>query len=216
MDQEKIDLIRKLFVFGFIKTDFKNPFTFNSRWRSPIYSNIRGCRTKPVVMNLILDLLKNVFISNESEIVMGVYNGAAAFSERLAQILDVPSGYVVSKEKRGSHGLDDLIVGNVKGKRVMLIEDVISTATSILNDKKIIRDAGADEIFCVSILDYCLPGAMLHPSMSTGYLTLLTIHDLMPELKKQLSLKEIVLLKSWIADPEHWYDKHKDELVELV
>jgi len=211
--QKKEKLIELILKYGIIKTNFKMPITFKSGIKSPIYCDFRGTRAYPDLNNLIIDSLDDIFIDKDFDVIMSVYSGAATYGERLSHVLELPSAYVRSDAKMKDYGLGKLIEGaDVSGKRVFLIEDLISTAGSIIENAQIIKKSGASKVFCVSIFSYEMQKVKEEFKTSGfDYTPLLTISDLLPFLKLSLSEYEYGSLVDWISDPEGWFDRHKLE-----
>lgn len=208
-----IDQIIKLVLeHGIIKTNFRQPITFKSGIRSPIYCNFRETAAYPKLISLIIQAFKEKFFHQQDfDVIMGVYSGAASYAERLAGELNLPSAWVRPGSTVKNYGLGKLIEGaDVSGKRVLLIEDLISTGGSIIENAKIIKNAGAAEVICVSIFTYGMQRSIEEfKEADLKYESLLTIHDLLPQLKNTILGKEFEMLESWITDPKKWFDNYK-------
>ena len=85
--------------------------------------------------------------------IAGVEAGGLTHSAALAYRLNVPTIYVRQRAK--TYGdLDRIEGGSVKGKRVLIIEDHISTGLSCLDAIKTLREEGAIVTDCVSITNF--------------------------------------------------------------
>lgn len=212
MQKEK--LIELILKYGIIKTNFKKPITFKSGIKSPIYCDFRATRAYPDLNNLIIQSLDDTFrVVEDLDVIMSVYSGAATYGERLAHVLEMPSAYVRPDAKMKDYGLGKLIEGaSVVDKRIFLIEDLMSTAGSIIENAQIIKKSGATEVFCVPIFSYEMQRAKDEFQASGfSYTPLITIRDLLPFLKDSLIESEYESLVDWISDPEGWFDRHKLE-----
>ena len=86
---------------------------------------------------------------------MGTATAGIPHAAIAATILNMPMGYVRADAK--SHGRNNKIEGaNPKGKKVVVIEDLISTAGSSIEVVEALREAGADVLGIVSIFTYNL------------------------------------------------------------
>ena len=84
---------------------------------------------------------------------MGTSTAGIAHAAIVATIMDKPMGYVRSGAK--DHGRTNQIEGKLeKGQKVVVVEDLISTAGSCIEVVKVLREAGADVLGVVSIFTY--------------------------------------------------------------
>ena len=131
------------------------PFTWASGIKSPIYCDNRLILTSPearkVVEEAIAETVKEKF--PEAEVLMGTSTAGIAHAAIAAWILDMPMGYVRSSNK--DHGRGNRIEGRLlPGQKVVVIEDLISTAGSCIEVVEALREAGADVLGVVSIFTY--------------------------------------------------------------
>ena len=131
------------------------PFTWASGIKSPIYCDNRLILTAPsarkVVEEAIAETVKEKF--PEVEVLMGTSTAGIAHAAIAAWILDKPMGYVRGGNK--DHGRGNRIEGKLeKGQKVVVIEDLISTAGSCIEVVEALREAGADVLGVVSIFTY--------------------------------------------------------------
>ena len=133
----------------------EDPFTWASGIKSPIYCDNRLVLTAPKVRNLveqgIAETVKQYY--PDCEVLMGTSTAGIAHAAIAADILDMPMGYVRSSAK--DHGRTNQIEGKLeKGEKVVVVEDLISTAGSALDCVKVLREAGAEVLGIVSIFTY--------------------------------------------------------------
>lgn len=141
-----------------IKAVFLNPadpFTWASGIKSPIYCDNRLILTSPkarkVVEEAIAKTVKEKF--PEAEVLMGTSTAGIAHAAIAAWLLDMPMGYVRGGNK--DHGRQNRIEGRLEpGQKVVVIEDLISTAGSCIEVVEALREAGADVLGVVSIFTY--------------------------------------------------------------
>ena len=89
----------------------------------------------------------------EAEVLMGTSTAGIAHAAITATILDLPMGYVRSGAK--DHGRGNRIEGRLeKGQKVVVIEDLISTAGSCIEVVEALREAGAEVLGVASIFTY--------------------------------------------------------------
>ncbi len=137
----------------FLRPD--DPFTWASGIKSPIYCDNRLILTAPaardIVEHAIADTVKAQY--PEAEVLMGTSTAGIAHAAIAADILDLPMGYVRGSAK--DHGRTNRIEGKLTpGEKVVIIEDLISTAGSCIETAEALREAGAEVLGVVSIFTY--------------------------------------------------------------
>ena len=133
----------------------EEPFTWASGIKSPIYCDNRLTLSSIPVRNDVEEGLAEIVRTKfpEAEILMGTSTAGIAHSAITATILNLPMGYVRSGAK--DHGRGNQIEGRLeKGQKVVVIEDLISTAGSCIEVVNILREAGADVLGVASIFTY--------------------------------------------------------------
>ena len=137
----------------FLRPD--EPLTWASGIKSPIYCDNRLILTAPaardIVEHAIADTVKEKY--PEAEVLMGTSTAGIAHAAIAADILDLPMGYVRGSAK--DHGRTNRIEGKLTpGEKVVIIEDLISTAGSCIETAEALREAGAEVLGVVSIFTY--------------------------------------------------------------
>lgn len=128
----------------FLKPD--DPFTWASGIKSPIYCDNRLTLTSPMVRNDVEEGLASLIQENfpGTEVLMGTST---------ADILGLPMGHVRGSSK--DHGRKNQIEGRlIKGQKVVVVEDLISTGGSVIEVVNVLREAGAIVLGIVSIFTY--------------------------------------------------------------
>ncbi len=211
--KQRKDLIEKIFKRGIVGTNFLKPITFKSRIRSWIYCDWRKACGYPDLMddikNGLTEIVRTAPITADA--VFGVATGAIPHATLLAQHLKLPFGYVRPDAKAKNYGLGKRVEGtDVKGKVVLLVEDLNSTATSMIENAAILKEEGAAEVILLSIFTYNMAEANANIENSgLRYYSLLSINDLLPYLKEQLDTDQFISATDWIQDPREWFDKYK-------
>ncbi|QOS39655.1 orotate phosphoribosyltransferase [Treponema rectale] len=134
-----------------------DPFTWASGIKSPIYCDNRLTLSYPEVREVIEEGLKATIEKyySEVEVLEGTSTAGIAHAAIVAQKMNLPMGYVRSGHK--DHGRGNQIEGlSPKGKKVVVVEDLISTGGSSLEVVDILREEGADVLGIVSIFTYGL------------------------------------------------------------
>ena len=131
------------------------PFTWASGIKSPIYCDNRltlsDVKVRRDVENALAELIRKNF--PECEMVMGTATAGIAHAAIVGEILSLPMGYVRASAK--DHGRTNQIEGKCEpGTKVVVVEDLISTAGSSLEAVKVLRDNGIEVLGMVSIFTY--------------------------------------------------------------
>ncbi|MBX5318018.1 orotate phosphoribosyltransferase [Staphylococcus caprae] len=135
-------------------------YTWSSGIKSPIYCDNRITLGYPLVRNAIRDGLARLIEKHfsEVEIVSGTATAGIPHAAYLSEKMELPMNYVRSKSK--SHGKQNQIEGaKSEGKKVVVIEDLISTGGSSVTAVEALRDSGADVLGVVAIFTYGLKKA---------------------------------------------------------
>jgi orotate phosphoribosyltransferase len=133
----------------------QEPFTWASGIKSPIYCDNRLTLSYPKVRGKIENALKKTIETEypDCEMLMGTSTAGIPHAAITAQLMELPMGYVRSSEK--SHGLGNRIEGKLEtGQKVVVIEDLISTAGSVIEVVEALREAGAEVLGIASIFTY--------------------------------------------------------------
>lgn len=137
----------------FLRPD--QPFTWASGIKSPIYCDNRLVLTAPAVREAVEKGIAQVVGTEfpDCEVLMGTATAGIAHAAIAGYLLGMPMGYVRSGAK--DHGRANRIEGKLDaGAKVVVVEDLISTAKSSLETVDALREAGADVLGMVSIFTY--------------------------------------------------------------
>ena len=132
-----------------------DPFTWASGIKSPIYCDNRLTLTAPEVRTQVENGLMQVVKENypDCEVLMGTSTAGIAHAAIVGHLMGLPMGYVRGSAK--DHGRTNQIEGKlIPGQKVVVIEDLISTAGSAVDTVQVLRDAGAEVLGIASIFTY--------------------------------------------------------------
>jgi orotate phosphoribosyltransferase len=191
-----------------IKLQPSNPFTWASGWKSPIYCDNRKTLSFPEVRSFIRDsfasMLKELY--PEAELIAGVATGAIAHGALVADVLGLPFVYVRSGAKE--HGLGNQIEGYfIKGQKVVVIEDLISTGGSSLNAVRALREAGCEVLGMLAIFTYEFKKSSDGFASENCRINTLGSYSVLIEtavLTGYIGDNEVETLKEWRLDPGNW------------
>lgn len=148
-------IAKDLLSIGAVFLRPEQPFTWASGIKSPIYCDNRLTLTAPEVRNDVENGLSELIrtLYPDVEVLMGTSTAGIAHAAITGHILGLPMGYVRSSSK--DHGRQNQIEGKLeKGQKVVVVEDLISTAGSAIEVVNVLREAGAEVLGIVSIFTY--------------------------------------------------------------
>ena len=191
-----------------IKLEPAKPFTWASGWKSPIYCDNRKTLAFPEIRNAIkysfVDLIKEKFLLTEA--IAAVATGAIAQGALVADMLGLPFMYVRSEAK--GHGLENLIEGDpVKGQKVVVLEDLISTGGSSLKAVDALRQAGCEVLGMAAIFTYGFPKAQESFKQANCLLYTLSNYEVLINLALEtgyISEDSLETLHEWRRSPDTW------------
>ena len=139
----------------FLRPD--QPFTWASGIHSPIYCDNRLTLTAPAVRTHVEEGLAELVRTYypDAQVLMGTSTAGIAHAAIVGHLMGLPMGYVRSGSK--DHGRGNRIEGRLEpGQKVVVIEDLISTAGSCIETAQALRGAGAEVLGVASIFTYGL------------------------------------------------------------
>ncbi|SES90544.1 orotate phosphoribosyltransferase [Prevotella sp. kh1p2] len=208
MDKLKTDFASKLLEIKAIKLQPQAPFTWASGWKSPFYCDNRKTLSFTNIRNYVKLELVHAVLANfpEAEAVAGVATGAIAQGALVADELNLPFVYVRSKAK--DHGMGNLIEGEIEpGKKVVVVEDLISTGGSSLKAVDALRQHGCQVVGMVASYTYGFPvAAKAFEDAGVRLVTLTDYEHVVAEALRTgyIAETDIQLLHNWRNDPAHW------------
>ncbi len=148
-------IARDLLSIGAVFLRPDEPFTWASGIKSPIYCDNRLTLTAPAVRNDVENGLAEVIRREypDVQVLMGTSPAGIAHAAIVGHLMNLPMGYVRSGAK--DHGRGNRIEGKLEpGQKVVVVEDLISTAGSCIEVVEALRQAGAEVLGIASIFTY--------------------------------------------------------------
>ncbi|KRO86129.1 MAG: orotate phosphoribosyltransferase [Bacteroidetes bacterium] len=191
-----------------IKLNPKNPFTWASGWKSPIYCDNRLILSHPQIRVYVREqMVKQINkLYAKPDIIAGVATGAIGIGMLVADLMNLPFIYVRPDSKK--HGRKNQVEGQYNsGQNVVVIEDLISTGNSSLIAVNALREAGLIVKGMLSIFTYGFEISYDNFKNNDVELHTLSSYDML--LEQALSTNYIndsdfKTLKKWKKDPENW------------
>jgi len=193
---------------GAIKINPKNPFTWASGYRMPLYNDNRMLLGNAAHRTLIAEGMKAIIDKEDLQVetIAGVATAGIPHATSLANLIKLPLIYVRSSPKE--HGLKNQIEGILKpGQTVVVVEDLISTGGSALKAVDTIREAGGVVEHCFGIFNYGFPETEERFEKSHCRIhTLLNLDTLLQLAVKEgyIALEEKQVVDTWRQNPFNW------------
>lgn len=190
----------------------QNPVTFASGIKSPVYVDNRRLPFHPAQWHVVIEAFYS-FIQTKHltfDVIAGVATGGIPHSAALAYTLQTPSVFIRKESK--SHGKSNLVEGgDVAGKHVLLVEDMVTTGRSLLQGVEALRQQNAIVTHCLAITTYDFPEAQT--ALSTAGMTLHPLTTFAIILNTALQLRKLqeseqAVIEDWFYDHHGWAARH--------
>ncbi|BCY29282.1 orotate phosphoribosyltransferase [Flavobacterium okayamense] len=191
-----------------IKLNSKNPFTWASGWKSPIYCDNRIILSFPPVRNYIREAFAKHIEEKfgKPDVIAGVATGAIGIGILVAEYMGLPFVYVRPEPKK--HGRQNQVEGFLqKGQNVVVVEDLISTGGSSLLAVEALRNEGANVKGMAAIFTYGFDISVEKiAAANLDVFTLSNYNVLLQEAvsKKYITEEELITLEDWRKSPSEW------------
>lgn len=147
MDAAK--LILDLYNIGAIRF---GRFKLTSSLESPIYIDLRVAISHPGIYRQLVKALANLVSSRDVNLIAGIETAGIPWASMVAY--ELGKGIVYVRKEVKEHGTSRLVEGDLRpGARVAVIDDVVTTGSSIVRAIRILRDAGGVVVGAVAIVD---------------------------------------------------------------
>ncbi len=200
-----------------IRLSPEQPFLWASGYYMPIYNDNRMLLADPRHRRLVAEGFADLIAREgiEADVIAGTATAGIPHATTLSDLLGLPLTYVRNTPK--GHGLQNQIEGLSKerdydGRRVLLIEDLISTGGSSIKAIEAIRKARGVVDYCLSIFHYGLDAAEnnfaeLDPPVKP--LSILTYGTLLETARDEgyITIRDEESLIKWRKDPFGWGER---------
>lgn len=193
-----------------VTLNIKEPYTYSSGIRSPIYCDNRSLaqytEERKKIVRSFIEKLENI----EYDVIAGTSTAGIQWAAWIAWELDKPMAYVRGSTKK--HGKGKQIEGAfVEGRKVIVIEDLISTGGSSFDAVKAVRENNGTVTTVVAIFTYELKKASdLFNNGNCELLTLTNFSNLVDAAGQldYLTQHDLEIVKQWNKDPVNWDPKN--------
>jgi orotate phosphoribosyltransferase len=207
------DLAAALLDAGAVRLSPRQPFTWASGLKSPIYCDNRQLLGQPQLRRRVADLLAGRAKDLAPTLVAGTSTAGIPWAALVADALGLPMAYVRPEPKK--HGMSRQVEGpSAHGHRVVLLEDLISTGGSSLRCAEALRAEGAELLQVLALFSYGLTQAeQAFAAAQVQWAALATFEDLraMATERRILDAAELETLAAWRPDPAAWSARFERE-----
>ena len=197
-----------------------SPFTLTSGLKSPVYIDCRKLISYPkarsILINFCSDIVVNKIGLDRVESLVGGETAGIPFASFLASKLELPMHYVRKKPK--GFGVNNYIEGNnIKGKKVILVEDLTTDGGSKIKFCNSIRKAGATVeetivLFYYNIFDD-VPDKLKKSGINLNYLACWwDILNYCKEDKSIIDSETITQIEQFLISPKEWSNNHSNKI----
>lgn len=201
--EEKV--AKALFDVKAVKINVNEPFTFASGIKSPIYCDNRFVLGFSDERDVIVDGFVQA-IDSDADVIVGVATAGIPWASFIADRMKKPLAYVRNKPK--DHGAGKQIEGaEVKGKKVVVIEDLITTGKSSLIAVDVLQKEGVADMEVKSIFTYGFDAAKEnYDKFNCKFSSLSNFNVLINLLKNTdyLTKEEAEIALEWSKSPNTW------------
>jgi orotate phosphoribosyltransferase len=205
LEEQVAQALIEIGAVGFSPDD---PITFKSGIQSPVYIDNRKLPFWPLQWQSVIEVFRQIIALRgiTFHVIAGIETAGIPHSAVLGYVLKTPSVFVRKQSKE--HGTRSRIEGgDVDGKQVLLIEDLVTTGSSSLAGVKALRNAGATVKDCLCITGYGFAEAQQAFDAAGVRLTMLTpFSAIVVEASRQgmFDDDELSVIETWMRDPHGW------------
>lgn len=200
----------QLWASNAVKVNLEQPFKLASGNFSPIYVNCRQVLTSPLIMDMFSVAARGLLNAEQADfnIIAGGETAGIPYASFLGARLGKGIAYVRKATK--DYGIANLVEGgNVKGQKVILVEDLITDAGSKLHFINALRNAEATVEFVLVLFDREQGGA---ETLAKQNVKLLAVSNLSTTLRiaKEtgiISENNLIEITNYLSNPQGWHNE---------
>ena len=143
------ELVLSLYGVGAIKF---GKFRLTSGLESPIYIDLRVAISHPSIYKQLVNAMVNLLNNRDVDLIAGIETASIPWASMIAY--ELGKGLVYVRKEAKEHGTSRLVEGDLKpGARVIVIDDVVTTGSSIVRAIRILREQGGSVIGAAAFVD---------------------------------------------------------------
>jgi orotate phosphoribosyltransferase len=186
----------------------RDPVTFKSGIKSPVYCDNRRFPFHPEQWTKVIHGFERLVA--EQQILLDVVGGIEAagipHSAAFGFSAQKPSIFI-RKEAKGYGAKKRIEGGDVSGKQVVLIEDLVTTGSSSLSAVEALRAEGAVVSDCLAIISYNFPEATENFARAGVRLHVLTTFETVLPIAVERGIIDeagAAIVSDWLREPHGW------------
>ena len=198
-----------LLSIGAVRLSPKEPFTWTSGIKAPIYCDNRMIYSHPDARDFVVQALVSRVkaLHVPPDVIAGTATAAIGWAALVADRMKLPLVYVRSKAKE--HGTKKRIEGDLRpGRHIVVIEDLISTGGSSVSTVEALREEGKGTVSdIVSIFSYEFEAAReaaMEMSVQLHPLSVITMLIRVAVAQNRISEEEAGMVQEFVEEPERW------------
>lgn len=156
-----VEIVKDLLRIGVFVFRPQKPFTWVSGIQSPVYCDNRLILSYPEVRDRIIKCFVKGIRTHfpDVDVIAGVATAGIPHAALVAKEMDLPMVYVRQQAK--GHGKENKIEGYFRrGRKIIVIEDLISTGKSAIETLSALKEAGGNVSGVYSVFSYGLKQAV--------------------------------------------------------
>lgn len=189
---------------------FNPPYVYTTGMKSPVYLDNRLVLSYPDIRKTIIaeyiKVIKETIGRKNIDYISATATAAIPQGAWVAHMLNLPMVYVRPTTK--TYGKGGKVEGSLKkGSRVLIIEDHITTAESVVNNAKAIRDLGGKVKYAIATTTYETALSLKNLKENKLKLLPLTTGKIIVETARtlnKLSKEQKDSVDLWFVDPPNW------------
>lgn len=211
LNAAQAEVARALLAIDAVVFTPRAPVTFKSGIVSPVYVDNRRLPFWPDQWRVVIDACQQAVAAYDlaPDVIAGIEAAGIPHSAALGYAMRLPSVFVRKQAKE--HGLQGRIEGgDVSGRRVLLVEDMVTTGGSSLSGVEALREAGAKVDACLCITSYGFPEARAaFDAAGVRLYPLAPFAAIVAEASAQgrFGADERAVLEDWLRDPRGWGER---------
>jgi orotate phosphoribosyltransferase len=185
-----------------------DPITFKSGMKSPVYCDNRAFPFWPEQWTKVIHGFERM-IAEENipcDVIGGIEAAGIPHSAALGFSIAKPSVFIRKEAKE--HGTKKRVEGgDVSGKHVLLVEDLVTTGMSSLSGVEALRAEGAVVTDCLAIISYNFAEAVEQFAKAGVRLYPLTTFEEVLDIavaRAMIDEAEAESARDWLSDPRGW------------
>jgi len=163
----------EMYKHGMIKF---GKFKLTSGIESPFYIDVRKLYSFPeLAYRVVSELVSRIPLST-FDVLVGVESAGIPLAAYISCLTRKPLAYVRKEPKK--HGTGNVVEGEVTGKKAAIVDDVVTTGSSLIKAIDNLLNAGAKPVMAIVIVDREQGGRKLLESRGIKLYALLTTSEI--------------------------------------